>query len=492
MTADFAARGLARQVSQKLASTVSGEGAALVGYHAGGAATGRSLQDRLRDQISVRDFGAVGDGLADDTAAIQAAINAVITTSGGRLFVPRGTYRITDKLVVPVSYGWVIEGASRLATKIVQHTANKPIFSFEGNNTWGWAIRGLWLSWNTAQPAANTAAVAIRFGTGSAGHTFYQFEVADCTFEKGFRGIAADASLSPSIWGVHFHNCTFANTMTGAAIFAMPSPAVGQPNVCIENCLIDAASTSEEAIRFASGDVLTLRCVEFLNGTAPVGLMQISSTFAVTLQDCKSENYNVGASGGQLFKFSQCNVRAINASVNGVLGSGGASYFLFGNSSTTLSIFGLTASDAMTGGTLYAYTADAAVPFVADVRVSGARTTDDVFPSTACAPRFDADRRQKDRVTDLTDANATLTAASTRIQYLGTALTANRTVTLPNTALYEGMEFEVVRKAATPGAFTLQVVDPVNARNHTFAASTNGWVRYRYSGSWRPMASGPL
>lgn len=492
MTADYAARGLARQTSQRLASTVSDEGAGLIGYHAGGAAIGRSLQDRLRDQISVRDFGAVGDGIADDTAAIQSAINAVVTTSGGCLYFPRGTFRITNKLVIPVSYGWVIEGASRLATKIVQHTANKPIFSFEGNNTWGWAIRGLWLSWNAAQPAANTASVAIRFGTGTAGHTFYQFEIADCTFEKGFRGIAADAPLSPSVWGVHIHNCTFANTMTGAAFFAMPSPGVGQPNVCVENCLIDAASTTEEAIRFSSGDVLTLRSVEFLNGAAPVGLMQISTTFAVTLQDCKSENYNVGASGGQLFKFSQCNVRAINASVNGVLGSGGASYFLFGNSSTTLSIFGLNASDAMTGGTLYAYTADAAVPFVADVRLGGARTTDDVFPATACAPRFDADRRQKDRVTDLTDASIVLNAGSTRIQYLAATLTANRTVTLPNAGLYEGMEFEIVRKATTPGAFTLQVIDPVNARNHTIASATNGWVRYRYNGAWRPMGSGPL
>lgn len=492
MSTDFSARGLNRQTTQQLASTLSGDGSGIVGYHAGGSAIGRTLQDRLREQVSVKDYGALGDGVSDDTAAIQAAITAVVTTQGGRLFFPRGTYRITDKLVIPVSFGWVIEGASRLATRIVQFTANKPIFSFEGNNTWGWAIRGLWLSWNAAQPAANTAAVAIRFGTGTAGHTFYQWEVSDCTFEKGFRGIAADAALSPSIWGVHVHNCTFANTMTGASVFAVPAPSVGQPNICIENCLLDAAAATEELVKIASGDVLTLRNLEFLNGTAPVGLMQISTTFAVTLMDCKSENYNVGASGSQLFKFSQCNVRAMNCSANGVLGTGGASYFLFGNSTTTLSIFGLTVSDAMTAGTLYAYTADAAVPIVTDIRISGARTTDDVFPATACAPKIDADKRQKDRVTDLTDAATVLTASSTRIQYLNVALTANRTVTLPNTGMYEGMEFEIVRKAATPGAFTLQVVDPVNANNYTIAASANGWVRYRYRGAWRPMAAGPL
>lgn len=41
--------------------------------------------------LNVRDFGAVGDGVAEDTSAIQAAINCL--PSGGRLFFPAGDYR---------------------------------------------------------------------------------------------------------------------------------------------------------------------------------------------------------------------------------------------------------------------------------------------------------------------------------------------------------------------------------------------------------------
>ncbi len=41
------------------------------------------------DYIEVRDFGAVGDGVADDTAAIQAALDA----KPGSVFFPPGTYR---------------------------------------------------------------------------------------------------------------------------------------------------------------------------------------------------------------------------------------------------------------------------------------------------------------------------------------------------------------------------------------------------------------
>ena len=43
--------------------------------------------------VSVKDFGAVGDGQADDTAAIQTAINTV-AAAGQTLHFPAGTYRI--------------------------------------------------------------------------------------------------------------------------------------------------------------------------------------------------------------------------------------------------------------------------------------------------------------------------------------------------------------------------------------------------------------
>ena len=42
---------------------------------------------------NVKDYGALGDGMRDDTAAIQAAINSLPTT-GGTVFIPAGTYMI--------------------------------------------------------------------------------------------------------------------------------------------------------------------------------------------------------------------------------------------------------------------------------------------------------------------------------------------------------------------------------------------------------------
>ena len=58
---------------------------------ASGSTTPRSVQDRFADAINVKDFGAVGNGVTNDTAAIQSALNAIPST-GGAIFIPKGTY----------------------------------------------------------------------------------------------------------------------------------------------------------------------------------------------------------------------------------------------------------------------------------------------------------------------------------------------------------------------------------------------------------------
>ena len=77
----------------------------------GTGAVERTVESKLQDVVSVKDFGAVGDGVADDTAAIQAAIDFACTSHRALYFPsskPAFYYKITSPLTItkPISiYG---------------------------------------------------------------------------------------------------------------------------------------------------------------------------------------------------------------------------------------------------------------------------------------------------------------------------------------------------------------------------------------------------
>lgn len=60
-------------------------------------APGSKLLNRIKDTVSVKDFGAIGDGVADDTTAVQAAITFALATSQ-RVYAPGGTYLLTQQI----------------------------------------------------------------------------------------------------------------------------------------------------------------------------------------------------------------------------------------------------------------------------------------------------------------------------------------------------------------------------------------------------------
>ncbi len=88
-----------------------------IGYTpAGAGAVATTVQAKLRESVSVKDFGAVGDGVADDTAAFS---NAFAT--GKLVYAPAGTYRL-NSLNIPSNSRLVGDGGATVIKPLTDDT----------------------------------------------------------------------------------------------------------------------------------------------------------------------------------------------------------------------------------------------------------------------------------------------------------------------------------------------------------------------------------
>ena len=81
----------------------------------------RAINLKLQDTVSVKDFGATGNGSTDDTTAINNALSAVAST-GQALYFPAGTYSYSGGGTL--NNGIVVHGDGRDATIIKSSTAS--------------------------------------------------------------------------------------------------------------------------------------------------------------------------------------------------------------------------------------------------------------------------------------------------------------------------------------------------------------------------------
>jgi hypothetical protein len=147
---------------------------------AGTGATTRTVQDKLRESVSVRDFGAVGDGVTDDTVAIQAAVDSL--AAGSVLNFPNGTYRIDSTVTVSTSditldFGGAIIDATNITGP---YTGNFPKAAFQING----ALRTS--TTLTASPAQYDTTITVADGTVvSAGDVVYISSSGELWYTEG-------------------------------------------------------------------------------------------------------------------------------------------------------------------------------------------------------------------------------------------------------------------------------------------------------------------
>jgi hypothetical protein len=181
-------------------------------FSATGGVTPRTMPDRLSDVKNVKDYGAIGNGTSDDTAAIQSAINWTSGAYRGVIFFPAGTYRITSALtfndINPHSI--IFRGVGK-ASKI-QGNFNGFLFnrtvppSLGGGNPSIDIIENLW--WHNGN--SGTSSGCIRWDDGSG------LMIRNCNL-YGYIGFSSNANvLGLSIYGCEIRQDTDGLTHAGS------------------------------------------------------------------------------------------------------------------------------------------------------------------------------------------------------------------------------------------------------------------------------------
>jgi len=122
---------------------------------AGTGAVATDLQTKARESVSVKDFGAVGDGVADDTAEIQAAIDSVTAAGGGTIYFPAGTYNVNGATGIDVETGVNLKGDG-MGKTIIKNVADNWLYIFgcRGGDDVGFENLTIDGDWSTREPVA--------------------------------------------------------------------------------------------------------------------------------------------------------------------------------------------------------------------------------------------------------------------------------------------------------------------------------------------------
>lgn len=166
----------------------------------------QTVETKLAETLSVKDFGAVGDGSTDDATAIQAALDAVPET--GSLFFPSGTYIVGQTLVINTDNITVYGDAVIKAKNAVSFTT-----ILNASNRTGVTIKGLDLDANGPNRASVQATTYSCLNVGAT--TDCLVDSVTCRNSRGFGGSAValaasgggDGVLRLRVTGCRFLNC---------------------------------------------------------------------------------------------------------------------------------------------------------------------------------------------------------------------------------------------------------------------------------------------
>lgn len=260
--------------------------------------------------VSVKDFGAVGDGSTDDTTAIQNAVNS----SGDIVLFPAGTYKITSAITIASDVPKSIRGVGRDGS-IIKSFANVNVLSITADSTGDYKI--------------HVCDLSISSNAGSTAGGIYIPTAAGAVVERvNVTGHASGIYITGDNCTVRDCNVTYTGTL--AANFG-----IYNPNGSVRDCKTTGPATggSDSGIQAAEAQ----RCVA---STSPTGFqLGTNGSLRVSAIDCVASNCATGfnvATNVDMVNLVNCD--ATGSTTDLIVGSGVTNLSIQGGSFLTSTI----------------------------------------------------------------------------------------------------------------------------------------------------------
>lgn len=192
-----------RIVLQNAANGGATSSAIITFTQAGTGAVERDAQDKMRERLSVADFGAMGNGIANDTTAIQNAINEASVANAIVYFQP-GTYLVTS---VEMKDNVTLQGDGDVIISYSGTPAAGLVTCDTGASNW--SLNGITLQ---ADSGSENISLAHFVEPGD------NISFIGCTFKDGLNRWALRIELDTAISGLTIEGCTFKNLPQGGMI----------------------------------------------------------------------------------------------------------------------------------------------------------------------------------------------------------------------------------------------------------------------------------
>jgi hypothetical protein len=333
--------------------------ASLVSYTAGFAgAVAQTVQTKLEQYVSVKDFGAVGDNVTNDTAAIQAALNTglnvdlvggqykaanlTMSTNVQALFSSQGFARITKNANGPIL---TISANDALVENVgFRGEASTPTFTGDNVVVTGSAVTfnncGSRWAFARALKISGDAPTVIGSGdiwqTADATGSGYDIEIANASTAIAYAQLIGITS-SQATGGVLLTN-TGSHVLSGGQIGKLTINTAGGPPAGVNGGMttnmriLGAVTVSQSSGRFV-GNQFGVVAVTLSAGTSGISIDQSNSfqTGATAVNSGNSNNVIVRQTSGGSFNTFKFGADASNATMDVYSANGDTGQFGFHN-----------------------------------------------------------------------------------------------------------------------------------------------------------------